>query len=59
MKQAVQFQNDFKPGVIGAMIKELKLDRFATWVNYTPIDLFGLFDKVMVHEVRRTPFCGR
>lgn len=52
MKQTAQFQGQFKPGKIGSMISKLKLDRFTTWALYTPIDLFHLFDKVIVHEVR-------
>lgn len=55
MKQSAQFQGQFKPGKIASMIASLKLDRLATWVAYTPIDLFQLFDKVMVHEVRINP----
>lgn len=52
MKQKVQWQTEIGGGKIGAMISKLKLDKFATWVNYTPIDLFQLYEKVIVHEVR-------
>lgn len=55
MKSEVQFQSQLEPGKIGTMIAKLKLDELATWVFYTPIDLFQLFDKVMVHEVRMPP----
>lgn len=57
MKQSNQFQSQFKPGQIASMIVNLKLDRFAAWVLYTPIDLFQLFDKVMVHEVNTRLRC--
>lgn len=52
MKQDAQFQSKFSAGKVAWMIKNFKLDRLATWIAYTPIDLFQLFDKVLVHEVR-------
>lgn len=55
MKQNAQFQGQFEAGKIGTMIKNLKLDRLAAWILYTPVDLFQLFDKVLVHEVRIQP----
>lgn len=55
MKQKNQFQSQWKPGKMASLISSLKLDRLATWAFYTPIDLFQLFDKVIVHEVRTQP----
>ncbi|PON19215.1 hypothetical protein C2W62_03920 [Candidatus Entotheonella serta] len=52
MKQDIQFQGQFKAGRTASMIVNLELDKLATWLKYTPIDLFQLFDKVMIHEVR-------
>ena len=52
MKQRAQFTGQYKTGVIGTMIKMLWLDKIATWVRYTPVDLFQLFEKVIIHEVR-------
>lgn len=43
--------NSMPSGKTGAMIKKLKLDQLTTKWPYTPIDLFSLFDKVLVHEV--------
>ncbi|KAK2601891.1 hypothetical protein QQS21_004578 [Conoideocrella luteorostrata] len=59
IKQDFQFQNQFRPGVLGSMISALKLDRLATWVKYTPVDLLQLFDKVMVHELSHTRRGGK
>ncbi len=57
MRKEVKYYalNAFEPGKFASMIDTLKLDRLATWVKYTPVDLFALFDKVMVHEVRTQP----
>lgn len=52
MKQKVQWQTQLEGGKIGSMISRLKLDKLATWVKYTPVDLFQLYEKVIVHEVR-------
>ncbi|KAI1248074.1 hypothetical protein MGN70_010323 [Eutypa lata] len=54
MKQDAQFQSQFSAGKVAWTIKNFKLDRLATWVAYTPIDLFQLFDKVLVHELSHT-----
>ncbi len=50
MSKAQQFQGQFKPAAIGQLA--LKVDTLVTKLKYTPIDLFSLFDKVVVHEVR-------
>ena len=52
MSKEIQVQTDFPPGFTGTLIQKLKLDKFATWVLYTPIDLDQVFDKALVHEVR-------
>ena len=52
MKQRVQWQTQIEGGKIGSMISNLKLDKFATWAMYTPVDLFQLYEKVIVHEVK-------
>ncbi|SPO03656.1 uncharacterized protein DNG_06339 [Cephalotrichum gorgonifer] len=59
MQQKAQFRGQFKPGKIATMITKLKLDRLATWVAYTPVDLFQLFDKVIVHELSHTRAGGQ
>ena len=56
MKQRVQWQTQIDGGKIGSMISNLKLDKFATWAMYTPIDLFQLYEKVIVHEVKTQPY---
>ena len=55
MKQNAQFQSQFSAGKTATMITNLKLDRLVTWAVYTAIDLFQLFDKIIVHEVRARP----
>ena len=52
MEQNVQWQTQIKGGKLGSMISNLKMDKFATWAMYTPVDLFQLYEKVIVHEVR-------
>ena len=52
MSKEIQVQTDFPPGFTGTLIQKLKLDKFATKVLYTEVDLDQLFDKVIVHEVR-------
>ncbi|SPO03579.1 uncharacterized protein DNG_06262 [Cephalotrichum gorgonifer] len=54
MKQKVQWQTQIGGGKIGSMISKLKLDKFATWAMYTPVDLFQLYEKVIVHELTHT-----
>ena len=52
MKQKFQWQTEIGGGKIGSMISNLKLDKFAVWAKYTSVDLFQLYEKVIVHEVR-------
>lgn len=52
MAQDAQFPSQFDTGKMGAMISKLKLDKLITRLFYTPIDLFQLFEKILLHEVR-------
>lgn len=57
MKKDPAFQNQIKPDLIPRLA--VKLDEWVTKIVYTPIDLLGLFDKVMVHEMTHTRAGGR
>ncbi|KAF2002591.1 hypothetical protein P154DRAFT_532821 [Amniculicola lignicola CBS 123094] len=52
MEKDPQFQSRIEPGIVARLA--LKLDEYITGKWYTPIDLFGLFDKVLVHEMTHT-----
>ena len=54
MHKNAQYQDQFSPGRMAKMIADRKWDEWITNTRYTPIDLFQLFDKVIVHEVRAT-----
>jgi hypothetical protein len=50
MKQDYKFQYDVEPGKQARIAKAL--DVFVTDKLYSPFDLFGLFDNVLIYEVR-------
>lgn len=47
---------ELKARRLPSWVNNIGLDRVVTLFKYTPIDLFMLFEKVMVHEVR--PMCS-
>lgn len=56
MAQKHRFTSKWDRFKIGSMINSLELDQLATRIVYAPIDLFQLFEKVIIHEVR-WPVC--
>ncbi|OAA53066.1 hypothetical protein ISF_09020 [Cordyceps fumosorosea ARSEF 2679] len=53
MQQHAQFAGQFDSSKMASMVNLLRLDKAVTKALLTPIDLFSLFDKVLVHECRK------